>query len=97
MQKMLSLPVNLGFRCVWSPCLQFRVLVNKRKSFWGISARICVTKWYVFISFAYPYATKIDAVVTRMIITKIDAVVTRMVTFLRIRMLQKWMQWFHGS
>ena len=35
--------------------------------------------------FAYPYATRLDAVVTRML------------AFLRIRMLQKWMQWLHGS
>ena len=114
---MLSLPVNLGFRflsyvCVFSAVgrrkisslesLHFRVPVNKRKAFWGISSRKGVTKWYVFISYAYAYATKMDAVVTRMLTFCVSVCYKNgcsgymEVNILRIRMLQKWMQWLHG-
>ena len=94
----------------------------KVKAFWGISSRKGVTKWYVFISYAYPYATKMDAVVTRMLTFCVSVCYKNGcsgytdvnifaypyaakngcsgytdVNILRIRMLQKWMQWLHGS
>ena len=116
---MLSLPENLGFRFlsyVWVlsavggrkirslESLHFRVLVNKRKSFLGISSRKRVTKWYVFISYAYPYATKMDAVDTRMLTLcvsvcykKMDAVVTRKLTFCVSVCYKNGGQWLHGS
>ena len=40
---------------------------------------------YTGVNMCVPYATKMDAVVTLMLLT-----------CFRIRMLQKWMQWLHG-
>ena len=77
----------------------------KVKAFWGISSRKGVTKWYVFIPYAYPHATKMDAVVTRMLTFCVSVCYKNGcsgcsgytdVSILRIRMLQKRMQWLHG-
>ena len=72
------------------------------KAFWGISSRKGVTKWYVFISYAYPYATKMDAVDTRMLTLCVSVCYKNGCSgymeakIERIRMPQKWMQWLHG-
>ena len=102
---MLFLPVNLGIgflSYVWvfsavgsrKKCglesLHFRVPVNKCKCFLG----------QIFL---YPYATKMGAVVTRMLITFCVSVCYKNgccgytdVNILRVRMLQKWVLWLHG-